>query len=219
MAVGRKYERDIDLLLAEEFAVSPTFASWFLNKTRFSNLQANVLDVYVSRSDNTGESDPVVVYEAADGGSRFALLIEDKIDAPVQPDQAARYRLRARAEISRGDYGEFDLVLCSPQAYPSAHPEAAHFDRFVSYEEICEFLKGHDTSPRAVYRANFVAAASQRSSSSWVKTEDTATEHFWRAAYELAAQEYPILEMRPRNPGKDVTWISIRRMICQRCRA
>jgi hypothetical protein len=43
-------------------------------------VEANVLDVYASRSDVTGESDLVVVFDGED--SRFALLIEDKIDAP-----------------------------------------------------------------------------------------------------------------------------------------
>jgi hypothetical protein len=42
MAVDRKYERDIDLLLAEEFAVSDTFATWFLNQTRFAGKRARV---------------------------------------------------------------------------------------------------------------------------------------------------------------------------------
>lgn len=89
MAAYRKYERDIDILLAEEFTVSPAFAAWFLAHTRFSDANAQVLDVYVSRSDSTGESDLVVVFEEIGGDSRFALLIEDKIDAPLQPEQEA----------------------------------------------------------------------------------------------------------------------------------
>jgi hypothetical protein len=55
VAVGRKYGRDIDLLLAEEIPVSPEFATWFKNQTKFANLDAVVVDVFVSRSDATGE--------------------------------------------------------------------------------------------------------------------------------------------------------------------
>jgi hypothetical protein len=90
LAVGRKYERDIDMLLAEEFSVSPAFAAWFLTNTRFSGVAARVLDVYVSKSDSTGESDLVIVFEEVNGNSRFALLIEDKIDAPLQFERRLR---------------------------------------------------------------------------------------------------------------------------------
>jgi hypothetical protein len=65
MSIERKYERDIDLLLAEEFAVSPQFAEWFVQRTKkFVDTEARVHDVYVSKADNTGESDLVVVFRA-----------------------------------------------------------------------------------------------------------------------------------------------------------
>jgi hypothetical protein len=125
MAVERKYERDIDILLAEEFSVSPPFAAWFLKQTRgFKDIFAAVQDVYVSRSDTTGESDLVVVFETQGGETRFALHIEDKIDAPVQAEQESRYRLRAEAEILRGDYSAYEVTLCSPEAYPVTHAES-----------------------------------------------------------------------------------------------
>ena len=44
MAVERKYERDIDLFLAEEFAVSPNFSEWFLAQTtKFTTVKAKSL--------------------------------------------------------------------------------------------------------------------------------------------------------------------------------
>lgn len=67
MALERKYERDIDILLAEEFSVSSEFARWFWQHTRFSEIEAKVVDVFVSRSDSTGESDLVVLYESVVG--------------------------------------------------------------------------------------------------------------------------------------------------------
>jgi len=64
ISVGRKYERDIDLFLAEEFAVSPDFAKWFLTQTKsFDEVDAQVDGVYVSKSDATGESDLVVIFK------------------------------------------------------------------------------------------------------------------------------------------------------------
>jgi hypothetical protein len=84
MAIQRKYERDIDLLLAEEFSVNPNFAEWIRSQTKFRDQAATVADVYVSRTDELGESDLIVLYQM-DDGSRFAILVEDKVDAPLQP--------------------------------------------------------------------------------------------------------------------------------------
>ena len=212
MAVERKYERDIDILLAEEFAVSPSFANWFLGHTKnFAEAQANVWDVYVSKSDATGESDLVVVFDKAGGDSRFALLIEDKIDAPLQPEQEARYRRRAEAEALRGDYSDYEVILCSPESYRATHAEVASFDSFVSYEAIAGFLKSLDPNDRrSIYRANLFATAAERSSNTWTRVDDAVTNAFWNAAYDIATKEFPDLEMKPLELTKDSTWINIR---------
>jgi hypothetical protein len=80
MAVERKYERDLDLLLAEEFAVNQDFSDKFKALTKFKCQDATVADFFVSKSNSLGESDLIVVYQSS-GGNRFALLIEDKVDA------------------------------------------------------------------------------------------------------------------------------------------
>ena len=210
MAVDRKYERDVDLLLAEEFAVSPAFAAWVLGLTGFAGREATVVDVFVSRSDADGESDLVVVYEETDAGRRFALLIEDKVDAPLQPDQERRYRLRAAREVERGDYQAYEVLLFAPGAYVGAHPDAAGFDRVVSYEDIAAFLLAADASPRSRYRANFVATAAMRNANTWKRVGDAATDAFWDVAYAMATQEFPILERKPMRLTKGSSWIEIR---------
>ena len=54
MAVERKYERDVDLLLAEEFAVNPDFSAKFKALTKFKFEDATVADFFVSKSDALG---------------------------------------------------------------------------------------------------------------------------------------------------------------------
>ena len=208
MAVERKYERDIDLLLAEEFAVSPAFAAWFLGLTGFAGRAATVVDVFVSKSDATGESDLVVVYEEADAGRRIALLIEDKIDAALQPDQEKRYRLRAAREVERGDYQAYEVLLCAPKAYAATRPETAGFDRVVAYEDIAAYLAA-DASPRGRYRSNFVATAAMRNANTWTRVSDDATNAFWDAAYVMATESFPILERKPIRLTKGSPWIEI----------
>jgi hypothetical protein len=210
--VARKHERDIDLLLAEEFAVSPSFATWFLEQTRaFKGIQARVIDVGVSVSDATGESDLVVVFEEQVGCRKFALHIEDKIDAPLQPEQEARYRLRAQAAVQKGLYSEFEVVLCSPKAYPLTHAEASTFDSCVHYEAVGDFLKSQgENDARSAYRGEFVAAAAKVCSNVWKQLRDDETDAFWRAAYEIADREFPDLDMREPKFAKGQTWVSFR---------
>jgi hypothetical protein len=212
MTVDRKYERDIDLLLAEEFAVSASFATWFIDQTQgFKGIHARVVEVGVSRSDTTGESDLVVVYERQDNNGRFALHIEDKIDAPLQPEQEARYRRRGQAAIERGEYSAFEVILCSPRTYPLTHAEVSTFDLFVDYEAVSEFLKSQNgDDPRSAYRAEFVATAAVKTSNAWKHVEDGTTNAFWKAALEIALRDFPDLEMKPLHVTKGSTWITFR---------
>lgn len=213
MAVERKYERDIDLLLAEEFEVSASFASWFLGRTKkFAGVQANVSKVWVSKSDNTGESDLVVLFEERGSDRRFALHIEDKVNAPLQPDQVARYRLRADGEVRREEYSDYEVVLCSPEGYCPSHREEMSFDSFVSYEEIGAFLKPRDQADRrGNYRANFVLTATTRTEGSgWRPQKDEVTDAFWERAYRIATSEFPDLEMKKPKNTKGRTWVMFR---------
>ncbi len=210
----RKYERDIDLLLAEEFSVSPPFATWFLSQTKaFKGVDARVVDVYVSRSDATGESDIVVLYERIGGTDRFALHLEDKIDAPLQPEQELRYRDRGNREVNKGLYTEFEVVLCSPENYRNVHLEAATFDSFVTYQSISKFLTAQDpTSPRSKYRANFIATAVMKKLNTWGRWNDEVTNAFWKVAFTIATNEFIDLEAKPLEVTKGSTWINFRPM-------
>jgi hypothetical protein len=209
LGVERKYERDVDLLLAEEFSVNPAFADWFRSKTKFVDRTAHVADVYVSKSNNLGESDLIVLYEVTDG-ERFSLLIEDKVDAPLQPDQAKRYRLRADKEVRDGVCTEYEVVLCAPRFYIDGRRDLEGFERLISLEEISEFLKKADPSPRGQYRAHFLATASIKRINTWKREEDQATDALWEAAYQLATHEFQILEMKRIPMTKNSTWIDLR---------
>jgi hypothetical protein len=209
MTIERKYERDMDVFLAEEFSVSPKFASWFLSKSKFIECAGEVCEVFVSRSNNLGESDLIVVYSVA-VGRRVALLIEDKIDAQVQPSQAERYRQRAALEVKKKTFDDFEIVICAPEGYAGVHPEIAEFDRFISYEEISASISEIDASKRGQYRAAFVRTAAKRRQNKWERNPDADTDRFWDAVYRLASQEFPILEMKRPQMTKNSNWITLR---------
>jgi hypothetical protein len=212
ISIWRKYERDIDVLLAEEFTVSTSFAAWFRQQVgAFADGEAQVVDVVVSKSDNLGESDLVVVYQKAAAGQRFAVFIEDKIDAPLQPEQAARYRQRAQVGVRKGHFAEFQVVLCSPAAYRDVHPDAGLFDAFVSFEDIAGYFQSQNPDdPRAVYRADLLSTCASRRINHWERQDDPLTNAFWQAAYRVASREFPELEMKARTFTKNQTWIDFR---------
>ena len=208
MPVERMYERDVDLLLAEELVVNPIFADRLKSITKFADKEATVSDFWVSKSNNLGESDLVVVYQRSDGG-RFALLIEDKVDANLQPEQAERYRMRAERDRSKGIYSDYQVVLFAPSFYLENQNGLEGFDLRVSFERLADFIDTGDR--RAQYRAAFLrTAAATKKINAWVRENDPATNAFWDAAYDLASNEFPILEMKRPALTKDSVWIVLR---------
>ncbi|CCD96746.1 hypothetical protein BRAO375_740029 [Bradyrhizobium sp. ORS 375] len=93
-----------------------------------------------------------------DEGNRFALLIQDKIEASLQPVQAERCRTRAGRERSLGIYSDFQIMLCMPGFYLSKQEDLAGFDLRVSLEPLAEFLDADDS--RSKYRATFLRVLS-----------------------------------------------------------
>jgi hypothetical protein len=136
-AVG---ERDIDLLLLEEFHVSAQFQKWFAAKAlgterhgcRFQAASHAVSDPML------GESD-LIAYYADPQGQVLAILIEDKIDAAAQPEQAARYLKRGEAGILAGRWNSFRTCIVGPRNYLESAPDAAGYQVSITYEEVCEF--------------------------------------------------------------------------------
>lgn len=214
-SIPRKSERDIDLLLAEELSVSPAFAEWFVSQTKFAGAAYRIIEVRVSPSDASGETDLEARF--IDGpGNAFALLIEDKVGARFQDGQLERYHQRAKTAMEQGLYSNYEVVLCSPLAYFNDQPKAKEFPCFVSYEDIADQLVasiGVGTSSedaRKRYRADFLRTAATKAINKWVGVYDDATDSFWSAAYSIATREFPILEMKEPHYTKGTTWITLR---------
>ena len=72
---------DIDLVLLEEFNVNAEFSSRFMSVAFPNEKESEYIGAWHSVNDlNSEESDLIVLYDRG-----FAILIEKKIDAPVQP--------------------------------------------------------------------------------------------------------------------------------------
>lgn len=145
-------ERDMDLLFIEAFAVNPQFPLLFINETKNAGKEFNILSTERSKVDyGLGESDITVIYETE--GLRYALLIEDKIDAIAMPDQHDRYVKRGQKGVANGEYSDFDIFILCPERYRQTNEEAKKYEHFVSYESCRNyFADGKDAHSHLWYQ-------------------------------------------------------------------
>jgi hypothetical protein len=207
------YERDIDLLLLEELTVSPDFGAWLVGHI-FGNgvLPIDDATAWYSISNSLGESDLIFEFQNA-RRERYAILMENKVDAPAQPNQGARYQ--QRGEIGRGDYGWADSKICivAPQKYLESHADdVSHYHAKLAYEDIRSWLTDHLGlgQARYKYKASVLTIAieqSRRGKYSQTQYDDQSTK-FWHDYWQLAADEFPELEMKdPGQRGLTSTWL------------
>ncbi len=145
-------ERDIDLLLVEEFASSPLFAATILNAIGLGDLGFQCASVMhsVRRIYSRREIDISVRMQTATGD--VLLLIENKLDASEQPRQAQSYRDEAQEQAA--NYHTVHTILVCPQDYRAANSNfAAGFDNVISYESLATFFEA-----RAAREAGELAA-------------------------------------------------------------
>lgn len=161
-------EARLDFLLAEELAVDPEFARWFIAEAQLhrvipdlpvgppsgARVRINFFeDAPPIPADASGETDVDAVLNW-DDGCVLPILIEDKLWSPFQPRQPQRYADRACLR-------EGAAVLVAPAAYVSSHATtAAPFHGHVAIESIIEYLRAQashsnsETSARRNWRAD-----------------------------------------------------------------
>ena len=133
-------ERDIDLLLYEEFVASPPFLEWFVRRVdAAAAVPLSVMAVHRSRTDSTGESDLEVAYVDSNG-TVARILIENKVGAGFQPRQAERYQERKAAYLARCEAERVTTVLVAPTSYLGSSGNTHGFEHSVTYEELRDWF-------------------------------------------------------------------------------
>jgi len=170
-------EIHIDFLLEEEFYSDSTFLRDFIASAGFPDQSAKVESVRRSVSDAFGEADLVVVYTTAKG-ERVAILIEDKLRAPFQPEQSDRYR--GRGENGLGlDWESYWTCLVAPEQYI----EHGHsFDAAIPLESIAELFTGVDDR-RHEFKSQVLLETIRKCESSGVQVVDQVVTEFRRKHY------------------------------------
>src|SRR4051812_16735074 len=85
-------ERDIDLLLVEEIYASPDFVAWLAKRVGLPCELSETKVLHSKRRTRNRREIDIFVEMHQVSGKRSALLIENKLDAFEQPDQAESYR-------------------------------------------------------------------------------------------------------------------------------
>lgn len=131
-------ERDMDILILEEFISSREFAEIFLRVAGIYGDYTVEQAAHSVRDMNLGESDLVFVLNI--NGARHAVHIEDKIDAQAMPEQCSRYTQRAEKDVLAGKYDAYSVILVAPEKYLSSNQEAQKYENKVSYEQLRDYF-------------------------------------------------------------------------------
>lgn len=209
-------ERDIDLLLVEELACSSDFVAWLLGEAtgKRPSVQSSEVLHSTRRMFNRREID-VRLRAATDHGD-FLLLIENKLDADEQPDQAGSYR--EEAERLADDDLTVVTLLVSPEAYAVAHPEfGGAFDRIVTYEAVESYFKRAvakmpvSLASRMKYRAGLMRQAVDKGRRGYLQVihpgKRAFSERYVALLQELAPALVPGPSMLRESAAESVTMI------------
>lgn len=203
-------ERDVDLLLVRDLADGDWLLAPVLQvlAATVSGIDPALEVTRIARSVMTsdGESD-LELDLASPAGRRVRILVENKIDAILQPRQAERYAARA-GRFADGDTAI--TMLVAPAAYSGGG--AAGFDARIDHEWLlARYRTRAATHPGAAFGVALLEAALDRSRHGYVKEEDRVMTTFWRAYWETATDAAPALRMpEPDVAGARNTWIAFR---------
>jgi hypothetical protein len=188
------FERDVDLVLARAFYEQNRAALLFLRA------EDKVLQVQHSAMELHGESDLLVLVER--NGSRHAILIEDKVDAPAQPDQYQRYCERGNRGKAENRWDYYTVFIAAPQKYLESDREARKYPNKVSYEEIRDALEND------LFSLAIIETALKKSEGLLPSVVDDAVTAFWEAYYDYHSEHAPdlLLHINRGKKGPNATW-------------
>jgi hypothetical protein len=193
------YERDIDLLLIEEFVSNGDFISYFLKNTSVPKpLDGAAISAYRSVVDTeTGETDILLEFESDQG--LINVFIENKIDANFQPQQIERYQKRKEKSNN-----ESYIALVAPKEYIKG---SEAFDFVVEYEYIKEFFDQNDR--RGKYKHHILAIAIDKLRRGYSAVNHPQTLDFYQFYYEKTLKFSNVQMDEPLVKPKGSTWVRL----------
>ena len=210
-------ERDIDLLLVEELHASLEFVTWMAGQVGIcSRIASRNVKHSKRRTRSRREIDILIEIDHWDG-KRSSLLVENKLDATEQPDQAESYR--EELDALAADNAHAATIIVCPEAYAAKHPSfTTKFDAMVSYETIGAFLRelqneaGSEMVLRYGFRAEILDQAIHKHRRGYTPIPDKIVGDFNARYVALLAKMAPEIKpgpsmLKPANPRESTSMI------------
>lgn len=201
IAIAGVAERDIDLLLLEEFQSSPPFQEWFVSLALGpSRKLGRCVAAKRSVMHSIGESDLEVTFLDSTGAVT-RLMIENKVNAGLQPMQAERYRERGTRYVALGECAAFHTIIIAPARYFGGAENTKGFSSQITYEQLLAwFQKAPELGDRRNYKLALLNSAIEKGILGYQMEEDAPNSRFWTAYWEIASTRAPEFEMRKPKP-------------------
>lgn len=212
-------ELHVDLMFLEEFYSSDIFCQWFLSQTCGANCVGKVLRTDHSVYELERESDLEIAFEGSQGEVLF--LIENKINASFQKNQAEDYTKRAAEYVRRGKCSQCYTVLFAPEDYIERFKTVHLFHYYISFEQLITFYElQHELGHRAAYKISVLAKGIEKYKSRGTKSTaggmyvpsevNQGITSFWLNYWEDVTKRYPDLTMlKPGEKGPAATFIGL----------
>lgn len=210
VVLGIPSESDLDLLLLEEAYASPGFLTLLASRVSQSRLEVGPVErVQHSAVRYNGESDLELTWDLPDG-RRARLLVENKVNAEFQPDQAERYRVRAEKYLRDRDCAVAATLLIAPSAYLKRTGQEHGFDGCVSYEDIATWFEQQaPLGRRQQFKLALLRAAIDKPQRSMESPRDPRATEFWHSYWQTCDEQFPEVGMRkPEDAGVGSSWIT-----------
>ena len=198
-------ERDMDLLIMEEFICSPQFARIFLDTVGITCDYTIDRVIHSMRDADLGESDIVFILNFGD--KRHAIHIEDKIDALAMPNQSGRYAKRAEKDIAASKYDEYSVLIVAPAKYLSANQEAQKYEHQVQYEQLRDYFAAQNDL-RSQYKLALIDRAIYDQKAGYQYEANPGVVSFCAAMDAYQREHYPTLPI-----GTQAWWRGYKTMI------
>ncbi len=192
-------ERDADFAIVSAFEKNKEVRQLFLEG--FRDVDSKIIEVrhsYMQQEEGYGVGESDIVFFMEDNKGPFAILIEDKIKANAQPNQAERYKVRAKnIELNCQKLGEANtrIFLCAPSNYLS--PDSINvrgYDHLIAYEQIVNLLP-----PNSLEKSVLEQASSEGS----CVVPDAGVTNFWKGMRSFVETYYNgKLHMKGKNGNK-----------------
>lgn len=209
-------ERDIDLLLVEELFASSNFVAWMLGRAKLPSQVRSWKVLHSKRRTRSRREIDIYLEAETIDGEQVALLVENKLDATEQPDQAESYREELDAIADR--FLHRAVVIVCPQAYAEQHSDfTSKFDACVTYEALAGFFCNRcglvePEGARMRFRADLIEQAIKKGRRGYIPVPNpvigTFNENYVRLLEELAPEIVPGPSMlKLGNPDESVSMI------------